>query len=188
MKWVDQLPLNLRPKWLLYVGEPKWLKIEPWIEQANCLVAAEARAKNSLDGPDFRLPHTDFGIRQYRIVDPDYLRSLLRTVRASLEAVVSTPRPDGIEHIEPDPLVLFLFALGNAEPSAIRRCLACSKYFYARRKDQIACSKSCTDVERQRRFRERHPAYEKTRKLSRKRKAERKLGKKVEILRRLKSN
>src|SRR5262249_48788618 len=103
-------------------------------------------------------------IRNFRIVSPERLQPLMRWVHDTLDAVVSQPRPAGIEHFEPDPRMLFLLAMGTVNPAFIRRCPICAQFFYAQRKDQIACSRSCANAERQRRFRKRRSVYEANRK------------------------
>lgn len=165
VKYVTQPPVTLQPKWLQYMTDPQWLKIDPWLELTNTLVqlSKSAELDDGVDG----LPFVNFGIRGYRIVQPDWLRGLLLRVRDVLDAVVAQPRPAGIEHIEATPFRLFLAALDQADPDRIRRCPKCARYFYSRRKDQIACSNQCANAERQRRFRLNRPRYEKNRRQNR---------------------
>jgi hypothetical protein len=162
---VTEPPPSLQPRWLQYVTDPKWLKIEPWVELANAVTRASESGQLDDQGED--LPTVNFGIRGYRVVERDWLHALLRRVRDILDAMISQPRPEGIEHVEPDPFRLFLSALDQADPNRIRRCPVCTRYFYSRREDQIACSNRCANAERQRRFRRNRPRYEKNRKQNR---------------------
>jgi hypothetical protein len=164
IEYVTEPPVSLRPPWLQFVTDPQWLKIEPWLELANVLVQVP---KSALDDGADGLAFVNFGIRGYRTVEPDFLRALLLSVRDVLDTVVSQPRPGDIEHIEANPFRLFLAALDQAEPDRIRRCPKCARYFYSRRKDQIACSNQCANAERQRRFRQNRPRYEKNRRQNR---------------------
>jgi hypothetical protein len=163
-EWADGKPVtSVRLKWLPFVGDPSWLKIERWIKQANLLNDEEMAHDQAPDELLDRLPRVNFEIRNYRGVEPAYLYDLIRNIRRTLEAVALSPKPGGIEHVEPDPLMLFLLALGTAESRKIRRCPVCDKFFYAQRTDQLACSRPCANVERQRKFRRSRPQYEKNR-------------------------
>jgi hypothetical protein len=163
--YVTEPPVSLRPTWLQYVTDPQWLKIESWLELVNAL----ARVSNSAqldDGAD-GLPFVNFGIRGYRVVESDWLRSLLLGVRDVLDAVVSQPRPAGIEHVEANPFRLFLASLDQADPDRLRRCEVCGRYFYAQRRDQFACPEQCANTRRQRKYRLNRSRYEKNRRQNR---------------------
>ena len=166
-EWVGDKPCkSVELRWLPFVGNPAWLTIERWIELSNLLTSRETEAESTEEVLS-RLPLVNFEIRNYRGVDRRYLFELLQRVSQTLDAIISTPRPAGIDHFEPDPMILFLIAIGTADPSRVRRCAICQGFFYAKRKDQKACSPSCANVERQRRFRHKRPEYEKNRKHNR---------------------
>lgn len=171
LEWPDGGPLkggDLKLRWLPFVSDPEWLTIERWIELTNLLSPEELQAANTPLAPRRQLPTQNFGIRNYRLVDdPAFLYALIKRVRDTLDAVIGTPRPTEIEHVDPDPLMLFLLALGIAEPARIRKCAVCGKIFYAQRKDQKACSRECSNTNRQRTFRQNRPRYEATRKKNR---------------------
>jgi hypothetical protein len=163
----EEPPRNLQPKWLPYVGDPRWLKIDRWLDQANLLRPKETWIKQPSEETLSRLPLTNFEIRNYRLVSPEELFPLLQKVRQTLNWVTSQPRPAGIDHFELDPFVLFLAALGTEDLTHVHACPICGKFFRARRKDQLACSSKCANVERQRRFRKNSPTYERNQKRNR---------------------
>lgn len=155
------------PKWLPFVDDDRWLTLSRWVDEANLLDdQAVSQADPSLEVLR-ALPTENFSIRQYRSVEPAILFHLLRNVHQILNSVVSQPRPGGIEHIEPDPFTLFMFALATANPSYLHICSVCGKFLYAMRSDQRACSGSCSNTARQRRFRIQRKRYEQNRKKKR---------------------
>jgi len=151
---------SLKPKWLLHDKDPEWLKLDRWLNLANLLSPDPLpETADEVFPPSF-----SFGIRSYRMVDPEGMFELTQKIRGTLDSVVSETRPKGIDRFEPTPFSMFISTLEEADLSKIRRCPVCSKYFYAQRKDQIACSRPCSNTERQRRFRINRPVYEKNRK------------------------
>jgi len=64
-----------------------------------------------------------------------------------------------------DPFKDFLAALEGVEVVRLRQCPICSRFFYALRKDQKACSKRCNAARRERDWRANQSSYEYQRKL-----------------------
>lgn len=171
IEWTGDGPVrSVKLPWLPYVTDPRWLTVERWIEFANQLDREELR--NTEPSPETldRLPGwQNFGIRNYQLVDDKKsIYERVRKVWMTLRDIAATPQPAGIEHVEPDPLMLFLLALGTATANRIRSCVVCEKIFYAQRKDRKACSPDCANINRQRSFRRNQPRYEATRKKNRK--------------------
>jgi hypothetical protein len=170
LDWMQGEPRRwLQPKWLPSVNDPAWLTIEAWIAQANLLTPEETLAAEPSSETLSRLPPTNFEIRNYRGVEPEFLFDLIRKVRNTLDSVIARPRPKGIDHVEPTPHMLFLVALGMADLARIQRCAKCEKFFYAKREDQVACSLPCSNAVRQQRSRDRRKVYEQNRKATKKR-------------------
>jgi hypothetical protein len=65
-----------------------------------------------------------------------------------------------------DPFKDFLAALQGVEAVRVRQCPMCSRFFYALRKDQKACSKRCNAARRVRDWRANQARHEYRRKLS----------------------
>jgi hypothetical protein len=188
IEWVGGKPLwkLSPPKWLQHVTDPSWLTMKRWVEQANLLTDQEVSLKELSVELLKKLPEEEnFSIRRYRMVTPEKLFPVLQRVRRALESIVAEPRAKGIDHVEPDPFTLFMFALATADPNLVRKCSVCRKLLYVKRRDQFACSGECSNTARQRRSRDKHH-YNANRKQNRRAAEDKELRKKAEISARLK--
>lgn len=142
---------QIRPRWSERAQHLDWTALKKWLELTNCPPGYE---------PDF----INFGIRGYRLMHPEEYAPIVDQVRQTLNAVIDQVRPAGIDFLEPDPYRLFVAGLEHADLDRLRRCPGCRKYFFAIRKDQIACSPVHANAERQRRHRAKNKTYEVNRK------------------------
>jgi hypothetical protein len=187
LNWAGGQPLwKLTPKWLQHVTDPSWLTTKRWVDEANLLTDQEMSVETPSVELLKKLPEEEnFSIRRYQMVTPETLFPLLQRVRRALQSVVAEPRAKGIDHVEPDPFTLFMFALATADPKLLRKCSVCGKLLYVKRRDQVACSGECSNTARQRRSRDRL-YYNANRKQNQRATEDRDRRKKAEILSRLK--
>jgi hypothetical protein len=117
-----------------------------------------------VNDPPKGVPLYNFGIRGYRLVQSDKCRTIIQSIADVVANIVREPTAD-IDYLGHHPLMFFLSVLESVNRTRIRRCVACSKYFYANRNNKLACSEACSITARVRKHREKQSIYELNRKL-----------------------
>jgi hypothetical protein len=156
---------RLPEKWYEYLDKKTGAEpatIEFWLDLAN-------------DPPELGQDWTyNFEIRDYSLVETDSAKQIIDNVRTTLSSVANLPIEAGFDPFDHHPFQLFLAVLQTVPRGRIRECVRCRRYFFARRKDQPACSLACANVARVNRYRVRWRSYEQNRKRNRDARKERK--------------
>ena len=153
-------------RWNSYLEDDQLTKIDGWLDLVN-------------DPPQNEGAY-NFGIRNYRIVEPEQRDATMDAVSSIVRNIV-VEQNAGIDSFDHHPLSLFLQVLETVDRKRIRKCEVCEHYFYANRRNKRVCSERCGTTARVRRHREKGSEYELNRKIARAMDAEREEQHKREI-------